>query len=244
MEIEIVDIWRAIRHRLLFIFVMAGVAAIVTGLVNFYIFTPKYEAVTKVMVIKHSSDKTIGYDDLVTSEKLLKTYSEIVKSNRVAEDVISSLKLKVSPKQLMSQLKVQGNNESLITSILIVDEDPAKAVAISNEFSKISLDKWRSIMKMDNVYILDEAKLDKKPTPVWPKPYLYMTMSFILAIMFGMGMAVFLEFMDKTIKTEEQIEQILHLPVLGVIPRVNSKEEKKKNNQYKRKTEERKSMDG
>lgn len=238
MEIDIVDLWKAIRQRLVLIIILAGVAVLITGIVNFYILTPKYEAVTKVIVIKQSSDQTIEYDDLLTGEKLLKTYSEIVKSNRVAEDVISSLKLNISPKQLMNQLKVQGSSESLIVSIIIVDEDPAKAVAISNAFSKHSLNEWKAIMKMDNIHILDEAKLDTRPSPVWPKPFLYMTMSFVITIMVGIVLAILLEFIDKTLKTEEQIEQMLRLPVLGVIP-MASKKMKKEKKQNKEKTEER-----
>lgn len=229
LEIEISDIWRVICQRIVLISVITGVTVITTGFVSFYMITPKYEALTSVIVKEQSSDNVIVYDDLIASEKLLKTYSEILKSNSVAEEVITNLKLTVTPESLLNQLKVQGSNESLITSIIIVDEDPAKAVAISNEFARTSLEKWRTVMNMDNVFILDEAKLADKPLPVQPKPFLYMIVSFFVALIIGISVAILIEFLDRTLKTEDQIEQILKLPVLGVIPLAHSKRKKEQN---------------
>jgi capsular polysaccharide biosynthesis protein len=217
-EIEIRDIWRIIFQRLKFISVITIFAVLLTGIISFFVLTPEYEAVTTVIVNEQNSEDVLDYDKLIASEKLLKTYSEFVNSRSVAEEVIARLGLSVSPVHLLKQLKVQGSNDSLIASIVIIDEDPNVAVAISNAVVEVSLEKWNRVMNMDNVYILDEAKLPPNPVPVYPNPILNIVAAFFLSSIIGVILALLIEFLDRTLKTEEQVEVQLRLPVLGVIP--------------------------
>lgn len=226
MKIEVVELWRIIYRRYIMISIITFVMVLVTCFVNFFIISPKYEAETAVMLNAQNSSEDIVYEELITSEKLLGTYIEIVKSNRVAGEVIKSLTLNYKPEELLEQLKVRGNNDSLITSIIVTDEDPAKAVEISNAFAYISIDTWQSVMKMDNVYILDEAMLGSDPVPVEPRPLFNIVFSFFLGLFLSIISAVFLEVLNNTLKTEEQIEQELQLSVLAVIPFVEQKGKK------------------
>jgi capsular polysaccharide biosynthesis protein len=213
---------------MIIIIILTVVAVLVTGFVSFYLLTPKYEARTTVIVKDQSTDNSMAYEDLIASEKLLKTYSEMVKSQSVAETVIERLDLAVTPELLLTQLEVQGGNESLITSITAVHEEPEKAVSVANAFASASLEKWISVMNIDNIYILDEAKLPSEPEPIYPRPLLYMAVAFFLSIIFGVVIAILIEFLDRSLKTEEQIEKLLSLPVLGVIPSADLREQKER----------------
>jgi capsular polysaccharide biosynthesis protein len=74
-------------------------------------------------------------------------------------------------------------------------------------------------MKVDNVSVLDKADPQEIHGPVAPNPKLNIAVAFMLALMLGVGISFLLDYLDDTIKTEEDIETLLGVPVLTSIPR-------------------------
>ncbi|BBO18612.1 conserved hypothetical protein [Candidatus Brocadia pituitae] len=71
-------------------------------------------------------------------------------------------------------------------------------------------------MKKSNIRIVDEAEV---PISTFkPRILLNTLLSIIVGLTFGVGLAFFLEYMDKTVRTPEDAAKHLRLPVLGVIP--------------------------
>src|SRR5262249_7131301 len=54
--------------------------------------------------------------------------------------------------------------------------------------------------------------------PSKPKKTLILLLSALAGLMGGVGLAFFLEYLDNSLKTPEEIEHYLHLPSLGVVP--------------------------
>jgi capsular polysaccharide biosynthesis protein len=77
------------------------------------------------------------------------------------------------------------------------------------------------LMNVDNVQILTEAKMSANPQPVSPNKTLNMAIAFVLGAMVGVGLAFLLEYLDNTIKNEQDVEKHLELPVLGVISQMS-----------------------
>lgn len=59
-------------------------------------------------------------------------------------------------------------------------------------------------------------------TPVSPRRLTTVIAALFLSTIFGMGLALFLEYLDDTIKTTEEIESYLQLPALAAIPTIDS----------------------
>ncbi|RNB87363.1 hypothetical protein EDM56_17015 [Brevibacillus fluminis] len=220
MEIQLADVRRTIRQYLGRILILVVLAVSAAGVLSFYVLKPQYEATVTLLVKKQNTGSQIAYDDLIASEKLVKTYGEIMKSRLVMAEVIETLKLPLTNEQLSKQIQIKADNESLITSVSVRDEDLARAVAIANEFGKVSMQKWNAIMEMNSVTIIDEAKQDQNAQPVYPRPYLNMGLAFVLSLLAGIGIALLRDYFDKTLKTEEEVEELFAIPVLGVIPHI------------------------
>jgi polysaccharide biosynthesis transport protein len=58
--------------------------------------------------------------------------------------------------------------------------------------------------------------------PVAPRRLTTVLAAFFLSTLFGMGLALFLEYLDDTIRTTEEIESVLQLPALAAIPTIDS----------------------
>ena len=79
-----------------------------------------------------------------------------------------------------------------------------------------------NIMSVDNVNILAPAEVTENISPVKPKPLLNIAIALVAGLMAGIGIAFILEYLDNTLKSEEDIERYLEIPVLGVIPTISS----------------------
>ena len=71
-------------------------------------------------------------------------------------------------------------------------------------------------MKKSNIRIVDEAEVPLSTAK--PRILLNTLLSIVVGLTFGVGLAFFLEYMDKTVRTPEDVTKYLRLPVLGVIP--------------------------
>ncbi|HKB07168.1 MAG TPA: polysaccharide biosynthesis tyrosine autokinase [Candidatus Polarisedimenticolia bacterium] len=69
----------------------------------------------------------------------------------------------------------------------------------------------------NNLRVLDEAPLPK--APVKPRPVLNMAIGIILGLLLGVGTVFFLDYMDNTVRTSEDVERYLKLNILAIVPR-------------------------
>ena len=72
--------------------------------------------------------------------------------------------------------------------------------------------------KPNNISIVDYALTPD--SPVGPNRARTIFLAFFLSIGLGLGLALFLEYLDDTVHSTEEVERLLHLPALAVIPSV------------------------
>jgi uncharacterized protein involved in exopolysaccharide biosynthesis len=65
--------------------------------------------------------------------------------------------------------------------------------------------------------VVEQATLD--PDPVRPRPLLNLIMGLIVGMTSGFGLALLSEYLRRTVKTPKDITDVLHLPILGMIPK-------------------------
>ena len=70
----------------------------------------------------------------------------------------------------------------------------------------------------NNVYKLDSAVEPLRP--VYPRVKLNLLLAVVVGLLGGVGLAFFLEYLDNTIKTQEDVERHLRVPFLGVVPSI------------------------
>jgi len=78
-----------------------------------------------------------------------------------------------------------------------------------------------STMVASNVSVITQAE---RPYMPWlPKPLLFLALAPILGSIFGVAAAFFMEYLDSSIKTTEELERICHIPSLGIVPMITAK---------------------
>jgi capsular polysaccharide biosynthesis protein len=229
-ELDLLELVHIVLKRKWIIVATTIIATVISILVTMFAITPMYEANTTMMVNSSKSssigDLASGFDlgSINLSQKLVVTYSEIVKSRIVLEAVINRLDLDMTYNGLLTSLTSSPVGSTEILKISVKDTDPVEAAEIANTISDVFIKEVMRILKVDNVEIIDEAIPLNNPINV--KLMLNAAIAFILGIMAGVFIIFILEMLDRTIKTAEDVEKHLGLPVIGSIVEFSGVKEK------------------
>ncbi|MBH0156603.1 capsular biosynthesis protein [Fictibacillus sp. 5RED26] len=220
--ISLKEIAVTLRKRLMLILILAAIAVAVSGVISYFVLTPQYQASTQILVNQESSNEPVLDPNQVrTNVEMINTYSVIIKSPIILDKVVQNLDLSETTDQLIGKISVSSEQNAQVFNLTIEDADPAHAVKLANEISNTFSSEVPKIMSVDNVKVLSPAVLKDNPSPVKPKPLLNMAIALVVGLMAGVGIAFLLEYLDNTIKTEEDIQNILQLPILGAIPKIS-----------------------
>jgi capsular polysaccharide biosynthesis protein len=193
----------------------------VSAVVSFYVLDKQYQASTTLMVGRpkdYVTENKLEYNDLLLNQRLVSTYGELIKTRTVADRVIENMGLSLTYNQLREKLNVSLVKDTEIISISVMDTDPALAAEIANETAAVFMETVQEIMKVENIQVIDTAQTPV--SPVQPRPMMNIAIAGVLAVMLGVFIAFLIEFLDTTIKTPEDVEKHLGLPVIGSIPMV------------------------
>ena len=224
--------WEKKLQIVLIVFLFAIVGIVYTlGFV-----TPKYQATTSLLLATDSAPTTSGAgssittSDVTLNSKLVSTYSKLVKSDRVVRSVISNLSLNMEEGTLKKIVSVTAAEDTEFIEIAVKNEDPVLATKIANEIAKVFLDNVKEFYGVENVHVVDAAEVPQSPCNInhAKDVVIFAAIGAIIAVMY----ILLANMLDNTIKTPEDIEEGLGLPVLATIPMIenfgNTKGERKK----------------
>ena len=219
-EIDLREYLGILRRRWWMIALITLMVVLLTVIYSFFIVTPMYESSTTVMVSSpiSATGGTVDMNDLNLNRRLAETYGEIVRSRRVATQVISEMNLEMTPGDINNKVQVTQVRDTEFIRIAVTDPNPAMATAIANNIAEAFKDNVVEIMNVDNVSTLDEAV--EPLNPVSPNERLNIAIGLVLGLMLGVFVVFVREYFDNTIKTKEDVARYLELPVMGSIPRM------------------------
>lgn len=216
--IDLKELFQILKKRLVLIFVITFVATVVAGVVSYLFITPTFQVSTQLVVSSSSGDNQVNNAEVQGNIQLINTFNDILVSPAILGQVIEELGLNKTASQLQGQMSVGNSTSSQVMTLTVTDADPNLARDIANATAEVFAANVGDIMNVDNVSILAQAEVTDNMGPVSPRPMLNMVMALVVGLMVGVGLAFLLEYLDKTVKTEQDIDKLLELPVLGTIP--------------------------
>ena len=221
MEIDVFQLLNTLWKRKLII----ALVAIVTGAIAFayskFIIKPEYTSTTRIYVVNRNQGDKPGLtnQDLQAGSYLVKDYREIILSQDVLEKVVTDLKLNMSTKGLASKIQVTVPVDTRIVSISVKDKQPEEASRISNSLREVAAQKIINVTRVSDVTTLEEARPATSPS----SPNI--RRNTLIAFLGGLGVVVvvvlLVELLDVRVKRPEDIEDVMQIPLLGVIPNLD-----------------------
>ena len=218
IEIDIIQMLKALWKRKL----VTVIVAIVTGMIAFayssFVIKPEFTSTTRIYVVNRNQGDKPGLtnQDLQAGSYLVKDYREIILSQDVLEKVVADQNLNIDVKTLGRKVQVAVPVDTRIVSISVRDFKPEEASRIANALREVAAQKIISVTRVSDVTTLEEARPATSPS----SPNI--RRNTLMGTLVGAGVVIILvllfELLDDRIKRPEDIEEVMQLSLLGVIP--------------------------
>ena len=216
--------------------IIIWIALIFIGVGVYYTFnytTPKYKSSTTLLLAQNYSvedgDEQINeitQTDITLNQKLVSTYSKLVKSKTVIKQVLENLNMSEELEtELEKDIQVKALQDTQVIEITYSNEDAMIAYEVANELSNVFCEKVSEIYNINNIYIVDKAEIAEVPYNI---NHIRDIILFAFAGIVLSCIGIFISSLfDTTVKTSEDVEKHTGLAILAQVPELKTEGEKK-----------------
>lgn len=221
MEIDVFHLLKILWKRKLLIVLVAFVTGAVAFVYSSFIVKPEFTSTTRIYVVNRNQGDKPGLtnQDLQAGSYLVKDYREIILSQDVLEKVATDLKLELPPKGLASKIKVTVPVDTRIVSISVTDRLPEEASRIANSLREVAAQKIISVTRVSDVTTLEEARPATSPSS--PNIRRNTMVGFLAGAVVMVVTVLLVELLDTRVKRPEDIEDVMQIALLGVVPNLD-----------------------
>lgn len=214
-KFDLVKLLNILKKNIKLLLILPAICLVVSAALTFFVMLDKYTASTQILVNMKKSSSDLAFQNVQSSLQSVNTYTEIIKSPRILDKVSREFDGQYSTAELNSFLKVTNQTNSQIITVSVTTGNKSESDKIVNKISKVFAHDMPKIMSVDNVTILSSAHDNAvKVSPI-------VSVNLVISIIVGIVLAILIiflkELLDKRIKTEEDVESQLGLPILGSI---------------------------
>lgn len=215
--IDLLEVLDIVRRRILVILLTTVITAALGFSVSFFLLVPQYEA-SALMIVNTRQDTTanVTSDQITSATKLVSTYSIIIKSDTVLQQVINNLGLSLTYNELNERVTVSSVDDTQVMQITVRSDNPEWAQQVCEQITVVSPDVILESVEAGSVKVISQSSAN--PDPVSPNVMRNTAIAALLGLVLSMGVVILREMLDNKIKSEEDVRKYLELPVIGVIP--------------------------
>jgi len=207
-----------LRHWWIILLCTIAVAAAAFVVTKQFI-TPLYQSSVMIYVNNIRGDQqvdSITSSNLSTSQKLVGTYVNIIKSDTVLEKVADASGMDITASGIRKIMSAGQVQETELFRVIITHPDPAVAAQLANAVAEVAPAEIEEFVEGSSTKIIDYAKVPANPSS--PNVMRNTVLGALIGCVLAVGALTVLFLMDVRIKDEEDLLMLTDFPVLGQIP--------------------------
>ncbi|RLU33724.1 Wzz/FepE/Etk N-terminal domain-containing protein [Streptococcus iniae] len=219
IEIDILSLLKRIWQKkvvILFVTLLAGFLALVASM---FLIKPSYTSTTRLYVINRQQSDNLTATDLQAGGYLVNDYKEIITSRDVMHDVIAKENVSMSPEELSQMITVTVPADTRVISISVNNYEPQKTKDLANAVREVASEKIKDVTKVQDVTALEKAQLPTKPSS--PNSKRNAVMGLLVGAVLSIFAVILKEVLDDRVKSPEDVEDVLGMTLLGMVPNTN-----------------------
>lgn len=218
VEIDVFAMLKTLWKRKFSIVLVALVFAIAAFGYSAFLAKKEYQSTSRIYVVsrQNQDNNALTNSDLQAGSYLVKDYREIILSQNVLSQAIEELKLDMTPAELSKKISVSVPTDTRILSITAKDGNPKEAARIANGLRNVAAEKIIAVTKVSDVTTLDEAEVPQSPSS--PNIKRNVLLGFIAGAGLMVVLMVVVEVLDDRVKRPEDVEELMGLTLLGIVP--------------------------
>lgn len=217
-EINIRDFLNYLKKYVLVIVAVALVLIIGVFIYDKSIKKPLYTTYTTIILTKSNETQTgttITQNDILLNQKLVETYSKIIKSKLVLEQVISETGVTYTAEELSENVSVEAYENTEMLKISVTDQDPELAANIANSIAQVFSGEIAKIYQINNISVVDVAVTPEEVSNNTLKRDLLIAL--FVSIFGTIGVVFVVYYFDDTVKLTDDLEEEIGMPVVAKV---------------------------
>lgn len=216
----LLELFQLLRKHLRLVVALPVGCALIMAVVSFALMGNTYTAQTSMYILANSNteSQSTNYTDLTASQLLANDVATLLQSDRVEADAASSLGLTD-----LSDYKVSVTSETTtrVISLVVTGPDPQGVADVANEMASQVSVVAQDVQMADSINVIDEAVAPTSPSG--PNRMLYIAVSFLAGLFLAIAIVVLMDMLNTRIRSAEDAEELLGVPVVGRIPAMKKK---------------------
>ena len=227
-ELDLKELFELFWSKKFTIIITVLLFAVIGFIYSLGFVTPRYKSSTTLVLTKTESSSeekkdpladttdSITTTDITINSKLVATYSELIKSKAVIREVLSNLGIKdLGEEDVRKNVTVSSLKDTEVIEITVANENATYAAKIANGIADVFTKKVDEIYNIKNVHIVDKAEIAEGPYNINHKKDI--AIFALIGLVVAAGYILLANMLDTTVKTTDDIEKNLELPVLASI---------------------------
>lgn len=215
-EIDLLELFRAILKHIKLIIVLC----ILFGIGGFFgtklLITPTYTASTSIYLTPQISESgSLDYNSQMANSKLVTNVVNLLTQNNIMSEVAKDVGLE-NAYNVKKCISVKNESNTEIITITATTTDPKLSKDIANGTVNTFIKTMQKNLNVRNIEVVDKAKLSYVPSG--PNVKKNTMMAVIVGFVLGCGYAVLKFLLDNRLRTKEEAEKYLGVPVFCEIP--------------------------
>ena len=218
-EIRIDDFISILKKNFKLGICITFLSTILSVYIAFVLIEPVYQANTKIFVGKEAteqSDEKYSNNDVQMYQQLLKTYAELIKTNDLLEDSIRYQNYDIKSSDILKKLTVTPKADTQILEISYKNKDKVLARDILSLITDELISKSSRLIPNGKLEVVETVRIPEKP--ISPNKKLIVIIGFSIGILLTIGIVFLKNFITDPFKNNDEIEEMLSVPVIGMIP--------------------------
>lgn len=206
-----------LRKHLKLVIALPLACMLAVGAYSYVVMPNTYSATVSmyVLVKQENANSNSLSSDLSASQMVTNDVATLLKSDRVVNETASALGLDSLKAYKTS---ITSSTTSRVLSLEVTGPDAEMAANVANKMADEVSSVAHDVMNVDSVNVVDSAKVPTAPSG--PKRPLFMAIGLLGGLFMAVAIVVVSDMLNTKVRDEEELEELLGLPVIGRIPAV------------------------
>lgn len=213
----LLELLHLLRKHLKLVIALPLACMLAVGAYSYVVMPNTYSATVSmyVLVKQENANSNSLSSDLSASQMVTNDVATLLKSDRVVNETASALGLDSLKAYKTS---ITSSTTSRVLSLEVTGPDAEMTANVANKMADEVSSVAHDVMNVDSVNVVDSAKVPTAPSG--PKRPLFMAIGLLGGLFVAVAIVVVSDMLNTKVRDEEELEELLGLPVIGRIPAV------------------------
>lgn len=212
----LLELLHLLRKHLRLVVLLPVLCAVAMGAYSYLFMGNTYTASTSMYVLARNQDASSNTSlstDLSASQMISNDVSTLLTSDRALAQTAEDLAL---PDLEDYDVSVTSETTSRVIGLSVTGPDPQTAADVANRLVANVSGIAQEVMSIESINPIDQARAPEAPSG--PNRPLYVAVALMAGLFLAVAIVVVEDMLNTKVRGEEEVEELLGIPVIGRIP--------------------------